>query len=38
MTSLPEHVRNLVAEIETEIGDLGDGRSGGERAAPISGS
>ena len=38
MTSLPEHIRNLVAEIETEIGDLGDGRSGGERAAPISGS
>jgi len=37
MTSLPEHVRNLVAEIETEIGESGDGRSS-VRAAPIAGS
>jgi GTP cyclohydrolase I len=33
MTSLPEHVRNLVDEIETEIGD--DGR---DAADPIAGS
>ena len=43
MTSLPEHVRNLVAEIETEIGEDGDrrsptGRTDQARAMPIAGS
>ncbi len=38
MTSLPEHVRNLVAEIETEIGDPGDGHATEVRQAAITGS
>lgn len=37
MTSLSEHVRNLVAEIETEIGEPGDGRGDDSRAHPIAG-
>ncbi len=38
MTSLPEHVRNLVAEIETEIGESGNGHADEAQAAPIAGS
>jgi GTP cyclohydrolase IA len=38
MTSLPEHVRNLVAEIESEIGETGNGRSDAAEASPIAGS